>query len=323
MFRPGIAKANFVELHQSSPWRFSPSSIKGSPWPILDNLLTQNKISYLDYLLTLRLFKDCQDVDVELAILFCHLIQATKAGHLCIRIDHEILMPAVRQLWTNENRQVLSSEEEQNLTRSIIDGAKKFSSDLKIGELDSGLSRFKQVWREGNDFYLQRYWVFESLFLQFLHRHLNTDPLPHFEPDVIKNLTDKLCQDKILLPEQAQAVMKGCLGSLTLICGGPGTGKTYTAGHLIKTFWESLSDNQKQTCQIVLAAPTGKAASNLQKSLSQALSGIKDVPSIEAKTLHALLGMRKDRSYEEAICLSADLVIIDESSMIDVRLMAK
>src|SRR5689334_20704120 len=101
---------------------------------------------------------------------------------------------------------------------------------------------------EGNEFYLQRYWIFETLFFKYLKRHLTTPPTLALEAETIKQAVDQLCQDKILLEEQAQAIRQGCLNALTLVTGGPGTGKTYTAGHLIKVFWQNLSEEQRKSC---------------------------------------------------------------------------
>ncbi|MFQ5730006.1 MAG: exodeoxyribonuclease V subunit alpha, partial [Waddliaceae bacterium] len=124
--------------------------------------------------------------------------------------------------------------------------------------------------------------------------------------------------------QQAFAIQNALTKSFTVICGGPGTGKTYTAGHLIKLFWESLDEEQKKGCEICLAAPTGKAAANLQKSLQRATAELEGFKPLKAKTLHSLLEIRSssfsiDRPPTQ---LKADLILVDESSMIDVRIMA-
>jgi len=163
--------------------------------------------------------------------------------------------------------------------------------------------------------------VYETLLLKNLKKHLESTPKLILDSQNINQAVQKLQEQKVLLEAQAQAVIEGCSNSFSMIIGGPGTGKTYTAGHLIRLFWQQLSFEQQQTCQIVLAAPTGKAAANLQRSLRK-VADTTDFPKIQAKTLHALLGIKSQGRPSEVKRLTADLILIDESSMIDIRLMA-
>jgi len=105
-----------------------------------------------------------------------------------------------------------------------------------------------------------------------------------------------------LAPEQEEAVMSVCKQALTIITGGPGTGKTTIISVIIGLF---MDKNKK----IKIAAPTGRAAKRIEET-----SGF------SASTIHRLLKIDPDTGrfvYDEAKPLKADLVIIDESSMID------
>ncbi len=107
-------------------------------------------------------------------------------------------------------------------------------------------------------------------------------------------------------PEQKQAMKEVLLNRVLILTGGPGTGKTTTTIGLIELF-EELG------LKIVLAAPTGRAA----KKLSEATRRF-------AKTIHRLLvyNPREKRfSKDEQDPIRADVVILDEVSMIDVLLM--
>src|SRR4029079_6119917 len=126
-----------------------------------------------------------------------------------------------------------------------------------------------------------------------------------------------LLEQNILLPEQAAAIQESAKNSLSCIWGGPGTGKTYTAGGLVKLFLE-----QHQTARIVLAAPTGKAAANLLESIQRAVGPVA-AKKLEAKTLHSLLGLKRVANTKKRLQLDYDLIIVDESSMIDVSLCVK
>ncbi len=117
-----------------------------------------------------------------------------------------------------------------------------------------------------------------------------------------------------LLPEQASAIKEAAKNSLLCISGGPGTGKTYTAGWLVRFFLE-----QHPQARIMLTAPTGKAAGNLRESIQRQIG-----PSaLEAKTLHALLGLKRMQKRQKLLELAYDLIIVDESSMIDLNLAVK
>ncbi len=108
-------------------------------------------------------------------------------------------------------------------------------------------------------------------------------------------------------PRQAEAIMKSISGSVTIITGGPGTGKTTTVQGII-----DLANSLHW--QISLCAPTGRAAKRLS-----------EVTGTEAKTIHRLLEF-DPRAFvflrNEERPLEADILIVDEMSMVDVRLMA-
>ncbi len=121
---------------------------------------------------------------------------------------------------------------------------------------------------------------------------------------------------------------------LSIITGGPGTGKTYTVARLIAL--ASMLNTADTPLRISLSAPTGKAASRLYRSietslmsLSQALHGHLDCSALlerigSAKTLHTLLGFRmheKSFRFNERHPLPLDLLVMDEASMIDAELM--
>lgn len=111
-----------------------------------------------------------------------------------------------------------------------------------------------------------------------------------------------------LAPQQRAAACDALSKQCMVLTGGPGTGKTTTINIIIKLFEEF-------DLKIVLAAPTGRAA----KRMTQ-LSGR------EAKTIHRLLGATGEDgaakfTHNEENPISADVVILDEVSMLDVNLM--
>lgn len=320
----GLAKKQFYEDYQRRPWASRPQS-DFQFFPLLDSLLTKEKLSYLDYALAQRLLREYPQANEAMAFFLCHLSLAAKEGHLCVRLGETCLEPQASQLWQKDG-DLLSDSELNEIDQLIYQGARQLPSYL-ISDVNINLLTWPStpLCRYGSLIYFQRHWVFETLFLNSFQKQSLLKPQINLNQEKISQTVSHLCRQGTLLQEQAEAILKGCENGFSIITGGPGTGKTYTAGQFIKVFWQQLSDEQKQHCEIALAAPTGKAAANLQSSLRKAVQGLVDFPPLAAKTLHHLLGIKKaDFNLEErSKILSADLLIVDESSMIDVKLMAR
>lgn len=320
----GLAKTQFYEAYQKLPWMPNRKQ-ETVRFQLLDDFLAKQRLSYLDYTLAQRLLRDYPNATEDMAFFICHLILAAREGHLCIKIEDQHIEPDAGQLWQREG-EPLSLEELQVLNHLIYQGSTALPSSL-IMDIKTDLSEWPRMplCRYQNLVYLQRHWVFESVFLKYFKKQKNgsLDLQPNL--DGIDATIRGLCQQGVLLEEQAQAIRNGCIYPFSIITGGPGTGKTYTAGQLIKIFWQNLSIEDRQQCEIALAAPTGKAAAHLQSSLRKAVQDLEGFPTLTAKTLHALLGLKKSSFNvgDKVSQLSADILIVDESSMIDIKLMAR
>jgi exodeoxyribonuclease V alpha subunit len=151
--------------------------------------------------------------------------------------------------------------------------------------------------------YLRRYWEYEQQLAAAILQRAKSGTSARTK----KKETDL----------QKVAAGKAVGSNFTVITGGPGTGKTQTVMEILKLF---LAQPDGDKLQIKLAAPTGKAAARLTEAVREVREDFK------ATTIHRLLGylpgspyFRHDANYR----LSADVVIVDEASMVDLALMAK
>lgn len=123
--------------------------------------------------------------------------------------------------------------------------------------------------------------------------------------------------------EAARAGELALANQLTVISGGPGTGKTTAVVKILQGL-------VKRSCRarILLAAPTGKAASRMKEAVAAGVEGIKDpnirqrLAGLQAKTLHRMLYTpgADGRTPSRNNPLDADVVVVDESSMIEIGL---
>jgi exodeoxyribonuclease V alpha subunit len=178
--------------------------------------------------------------------------------------------------------------------------------------------------------YLYRYWAYEQTIANSIERRIEK-PIPDLDLEHLKMILDRLFPktrpQKVDWPKIAAAV--ACLRHFSVITGGPGTGKTFTVSKMLALLLE-LSTEQQPI--IYLAAPTGKAAARLQEAVEQARDHINCAETIKSAfpsqvfTIHRMLKPIKGSPYfhfDAENPLMADVVIVDEASMVDLALMAK
>jgi exodeoxyribonuclease V alpha subunit len=109
----------------------------------------------------------------------------------------------------------------------------------------------------------------------------------------------------VLTEEQSSALLTLLSSGVSLLCGGPGVGKTTCVKALVSAL-------ERSGATVALAAPTGRAAKRLSEAVGR-----------KATTIHRLLGaFRGGFARDASRPLTADVLILDEASMIDVPLMA-
>jgi exodeoxyribonuclease V alpha subunit len=130
-------------------------------------------------------------------------------------------------------------------------------------------------------------------------------PWGHIDPAVVIPWVEQKTH-RTLSPSQREAVAQVLTGKVTVITGGPGVGKTTIVMSILKAL-------QAKRMRVLLCAPTGRAAKRLTESTG-----------VDAKTIHRLLAFDPKSygfTYGQTNPLAADLVVVDEVSMVDVVLM--
>ena len=130
------------------------------------------------------------------------------------------------------------------------------------------------------------------------------------------------------------AAATAVLRRLTVIAGGPGTGKTTTVARVVALLAEQAAAAGSPAPLVALAAPTGKAAARLEQTVHDEAGALPvDDPTraqlltLQASTLHRLLGWRPGShsrfQHHRGQRLPHDVVIVDETSMVSLSLMAR
>ncbi|MCQ8105012.1 exodeoxyribonuclease V subunit alpha [Methylomonas sp. SURF-2] len=182
----------------------------------------------------------------------------------------------------------------------------------------------------GARLYLRRYWQYQQILDSEIGSRLQPvrDSLP---ASLLAEIDDLFDSDAAQTDWQKVACVLALRARFAIITGGPGTGKTTTLTKLLSLLIQLAADERQRKLSILLAAPTGKAAARVSESISKALEHLaladhirRQIPK-KAATLHRLLGSRPDSrrfQHHRHNPLAADIVIVDEASMIDLEMMA-
>ncbi|OCB30135.1 exodeoxyribonuclease V subunit alpha [Mycobacterium malmoense] len=132
--------------------------------------------------------------------------------------------------------------------------------------------------------------------------------------------------------EQRAAAQIAVSQAVTVLTGGPGTGKTTTVARLLALLAGQAELGGRPRPRIALAAPTGKAAARLAEAVAaevRRLDAADRAPltGLQATTLHRLLGARPDTSvrfkHNRGNRLPHDVIVVDETSMVSLTMMAR
>ncbi len=171
---------------------------------------------------------------------------------------------------------------------------------------------------DGDLLYLDRYWLEEQQVCD------DISTMVAFRPSIASPDVNRLFPAGF--EEQRAAAEIALSQGLTVLTGGPGTGKTTTVARLLALLAGGTS------LRIALAAPTGKAAARLQEAVQLEVEKLEPadraaLAGMHATTLHRLLGSRPDTSarfrHNRGNRLPHDVIVVDETSMVSLTMMAR
>ncbi|MES2199160.1 MAG: exodeoxyribonuclease V subunit alpha [Chlamydiota bacterium] len=265
----------------------------------INGLLEKEIFSQIDWYFAKMILSSNQDKSS--ALLLCYLLAMARQGHLCVRVIENKIRP---------HPSILTSDQKESdmLEKELVEAFYQLScyeEILKEDEIPSSpICRFK------NRLYLQKNWLLEKEFLTQIKRLQKKPPLLALNFIEIGSSCNA---------EQGLALKRALSSSISVISGGPGTGKTFTAIEILQSFFKSIPAEERSHVRVRLAAPTGKAAALLEKNM---MSKLGSVQGVTCGTLHSFL---KVGFHEDAFQRSffADLLLIDESSMLDAKLFVR
>ncbi len=251
------------------------------------------------------------------------LAQLESAGHTCLRLD--VLLG--KELGSDLAWPVEAVRELDDVLDGVVDGrGGDMSSSPCVGHAEPGST---PLVLDGLRLYLRRYWMDEQSIAKSLLQRVRMLPQVQANAHQAQAVLQTLFDPVDAVDWQQVACGLALRRGLTLLTGGPGTGKTYTAARLL-VLLQSLAE---QPLRVALAAPTGKAAARLHQSIESALAKLSG-PAVQhlsehvrpAQTLHSLLGVQPDSRrfvHDARRPLDVDVLIIDEASMVHLELMAR
>jgi exodeoxyribonuclease V alpha subunit len=264
---------------------------------------------------------------------------AQRLGALAGETDERILLAtalAVRgprlghvyvDLATIRDTATVDSDEPVDLTALPWPDPASWRALLEASELVGG-----PLVLEGTSLYLDRYWREERQIAADLIALRDGRPAPVDDAALSDGLARLFAGEDDQL--QRAAAETAVRRRLTVVAGGPGTGKTTAVARIVALLLEQAASTGAPEPLIALAAPTGKAAARLVEAVheeARSLDVRDDVRTrlsgLDASTLHRLLGWRPGSHsrfrHGRGNRLPHDVVIVDETSMVSLSLMAR
>ena len=285
-----------IDVVDTSDWRRSATATG-----VLRTFNEAGVIDSSDVVVAQRLTALAKDTDERVALAVAFVVRAVRAGSVCVALADVEQHTAIADLpWPPAGEWLAAV------------AASPLTVDPTVLHLDDGL------------LYLDRYWIEECRVAEDVLA-LASARRSGSVPDINRLFPDSFA-------EQRGAAQLALSRALTVLTGGPGTGKTTTVARLLALLAEQAELDGKPRLRIALAAPTGKAAARLLEAVQLEVDALANadrerLPALAATTLHRLLGSRPDTSsrfrHNRENRLPHDVIVVDETSMVSLTMMAR
>ena len=285
-----------IDVADTSDWRRSATATG-----VLRTFNEAGVIDSSDVVVAQRLTALAKDTDERVALAVAFVVRAVRAGSVCVALADVEQHTAIADLpWPPAGEWLAAV------------AASPLTVDPTVLHLDDGL------------LYLDRYWIEECRVAEDVLA-LADARRSGSVPDINRLFPDSFA-------EQRGAAQLALSRALTVLTGGPGTGKTTTVARLLALLAEQAELDGRPRLRIALAAPTGKAAARLLEAVQLEVDALapadrERLPALAATTLHRLLGSRPDTSsrfrHNRENRLPHDVIVVDETSMVSLTMMAR
>ncbi|HEX3004543.1 MAG TPA: exodeoxyribonuclease V subunit alpha [Angustibacter sp.] len=288
--------------------------------PLLATFNAAGVLSSADVHVAQRLARLTDDGDERVMLAVALAVRGARTGSVCVRLDDvtALAVPEVDDESAGVDAAALPWPDLGPWLAAVdasplVAAGREARADRPVRLVDGRL-------------YLDRYWRDEQRVRRQVDARLASDDLAVSRP-VLATAVHRLFPR----PDDSQqrvAAAATALSRFTVLTGGPGTGKTTTVARVLAVL-QAVSGGG---LRIALAAPTGKAAARLQEAVRAQLAELDDadrrlVGEVTASTLHRLLGWRPGTStrfrHDAGHHLPHDVVVVDETSMVSLPLMAR
>jgi exodeoxyribonuclease V alpha subunit len=249
------------------------------------------------------------------------LTWAARHGDVCIDLE-KLADRALSDVLSDRGRDEQTSE----LPSLRLPTRSGWHALLDESKLAGGAGSRCPLVLDGDRLYLARYYRHEVELAARVSERLS--PVrTEFRPEQVRPLLARWFDGTSGRVKQAAAI--AVARRLCVIIGGPGTGKTSTVVRLLGLLTEIERTAARRAPRVLLLAPTGKAAARLSESIAQAQGRLSTWSSaavklpIRTSTVHSAVASRRRLLGGSKAPFSADTVVLDEASMVDVAMMRR
>ena len=293
--------------------------------PLLERLKAQGVLSPLDYHFARQLLGIAQENSEHVALCAALASRAVQQGHVCVDLARLEQAPPL-------------DDHDEPVRGVVWPSTAELLAALRASRLAAEDDSLAPLWLDPSGrLYLKRYARYEQALASDLLARAAA--LEVIDDQLLAEGLERLFPATTLASERSSADrqrLAACLcvmRRLTVVCGGPGTGKTTTVVKTLCLLQEQRQKHGQRPLDVLLLAPTGKAAQRLGEALQAGLASlpvddaIKALVPVRASTIHRALGLRNQPSlrprHHRQNPLSADVVLVDEVSMVDLGLLQR